>query len=207
MSACPKRSRLILCFLRSAPPSSKSRAAMFPPTEQSPRRREFLAVRGWLSAHWASRTGFPGIAWWLPAAGSQSQAKEALISAFDWKWKALNSAAEKCEWRNLNISFHGRKRQSRKQRGKRNRQEEYKKEPRINAKHANHNFFFVFIRKIRGYFFIHLRPSAETCGDGQCSYAAAAGDIDLCAAWLMNFFITLAHITFLRKALSFTVRP
>src|SRR6266571_3305814 len=39
------------------------------------------------------------------------------------------------------------------------------------------------------------------------SYAAAAGDIDLCAAWLMNFFITLAHITFLRMALSFTVRP
>src|ERR1700732_521012 len=38
-------------------------------------------------------------------------------------------------------------------------------------------------------------------------YAAAAGDIDLCAAWLMNFFITLAHITFLRTALSFTVRP
>ena len=39
------------------------------------------------------------------------------------------------------------------------------------------------------------------------SYAAAAGDIDLCAAWWMNFFITLAHITFLRTALSFTVRP
>src|SRR3954453_18299229 len=31
--------------------------------------------------------------------------------------------------------------------------------------------------------------------------------MDLWAAWLMNFFITLAHITFLRKALSFTVRP
>lgn len=133
--------------------------------------------------------------------------KAVWISVFAWKWKALSSVDEKCEWRSLSLNFGRRKRRSRKQRGLRNRQEEDKKGPRINAKHANHNLLFVFIREIRGYFFIHLRPSAEICGDGQRSYAAAAGDIDLCAAWLMNFFITLAHITFLRRALSFTVRP
>ena len=39
------------------------------------------------------------------------------------------------------------------------------------------------------------------------SYAAAGGANDRKADCRMNFFITLAHITFLRKALSFTTRP
>jgi hypothetical protein len=61
---------------------------MFPVTEPSLARPEFLAVRAWLSVHWASRTDFPGIAWWPLEAGSRFPVKADWISAFAWKWKA-----------------------------------------------------------------------------------------------------------------------
>ena len=127
-----------------------------------------------------------------------------LDQRFRLEMEGVKFSGKKVRMAEFEYKFHGRKRRSR-----RNKSiaEKGKKQPRIKAKNADHNLVlhscsFADSRLL----LLNLRPSAEICWRRQRSYAAA-GDMDLCAAWLMNFFITLAHITFLRTALSFTVRP